>query len=115
MGDLAFGHTGLDIETAVRAGVPITTVIINNFTMGGYDKTMPTAMERFGAGNQSGNYADVAKALGARGIKVEKPEGIAPALEEANQANKEGEVCVVEIITRPDSRFSKYEDLLKLD
>ena len=115
MGDLAFGHTGLDIETAVRAGVPITTVIINNFTMGGYDKTMPTAMERFGAGNQSGDYADVARALGARGIKVEKPEGIAPALEEAHQANKEGEVCVVEIITRPDSRFSKYEDLLKRD
>ena len=83
--------------------------------MGGYDKTMPTAMERFGAGNQSGDYADVARALGARGIKVEKPEGIAPALEEAHQANKEGEVCVVEIITRPDSRFSKYEDLLKRD
>ena len=115
MGDLAFGHTGLDIETAVRAGVPITTVIINNYTMGGYDKSMPTAMERFGAGNQSGDYADVAKALGAKGIKVEKPEGVAPALEEAQQANKEGDVCVVEIITRQDTRFSKYDDLLRRD
>ena len=26
MGDLAFGHTGLDIETAVRAEVPITVM-----------------------------------------------------------------------------------------
>lgn len=112
MGDLAFGHTGLDIETAVRAGVPITTVVINNHTMGGYDKSMPTAMERFGAGNQTGNYADVAKALGAKGIKVEKPEGVAPALKEAQQANKEGEVCLVEIITRQDTRFSQYPNLL---
>jgi thiamine pyrophosphate-dependent acetolactate synthase large subunit-like protein len=112
MGDLAFGHTGLDIETAVRAGVPITTVVINNHTMGGYDKSMPTAMERFGAGNQTGDYADVARALGAKGIKVEKPEGVAPALKEAQQANKEGEVCLVEIITRQDTRFSQYPDLL---
>ena len=112
MGDLAFGHTGLDIETAVRAGVPITTVVINNHTMGGYDKSMPTAMERFGAGNQTGDYADVAKALGAKGIKVENPEGVAPALKEAQQANKEGEVCLVEIITRQDTRFSQYPNLL---
>jgi len=115
MGDLAFGHTGLDIETAVRAGAPITTVLINNYTMGGYDKSMPTAMERFGAGNQTGDYADVAKALGAKGIKVEKPEGIAPALQEAQKANRDGETCVVEIITRQDTRFSQYPDLLRRD
>ena len=113
MGDLAFGHTGLDLETAVRAGAPITTVVINNYTMGGYDKSMPTAMERFGAGNQTGDYAGVAKALGAKAIKVEKPEGIAPALQEAQKANKEGDVCLVEIITRQDTRFSQYPDLLR--
>lgn len=113
MGDLAFGHTGMDIETAVRAEVPITTVIINNFTMGGYDKSMPTAMEKYGAGNQTGEYADVAKALGAEAVKVEKPEGIAPALKNAQIANKEGKVAVIEIITRQDTRFSWYNDLLQ--
>lgn len=113
MGDLAFGHTGLDIETAVRAEVPITTVIINNFTMGGYDKSMPTAMEKYGAGNQTGEYADVAKALGAEAVKVEKPEGIAPALRNAQIANQEGKVAVIEIITRQDTRFSWYNDLLQ--
>ncbi|MFV2089626.1 MAG: thiamine pyrophosphate-dependent enzyme, partial [Pseudomonadales bacterium] len=113
MGDLAFGHTGLEIETAVRAEIPITTVIVNNFTMGGYDKSMPTAMEKYGAGNQTGDFAEVARALGARGIKVEKPAGIAPALQEAQIANREGEVVVIEIITRQDTRFSRYDDLLK--
>src|SRR6185312_7897836 len=33
MGDAAFGMTGLDFETAVRAGVPILTIVLNNSTM----------------------------------------------------------------------------------
>jgi len=113
MGDLAFGHTGLDIETAVRAEVPITTVIVNNATMGGYDKSMPTAMEKYGAGNQGGDYAGVAAALGATAIKVEEPGAIAPALAAAQKANAEGGVAVIEVITRQDTRFSRYDDLLK--
>ena len=40
MGDLAFGHTGMELETAVRAEIPITTVVINNLTMGRYDEKM---------------------------------------------------------------------------
>lgn len=113
MGDLAFGHTGLDVETAVRAEVPITTVIVNNATMGGYDKSMPTAMEKYGAGNQGGDYAGVAGALGATAIKVEEPGAIAPALAQAQKANAEGRVAVIEVITRQDTRFSRYDDLLK--
>lgn len=113
MGDLAFGHTGLDIETAVRAEAPITSVVINNATMGGYDASMPTAMERYGAGNQGGDYAGIAKACGAEAVKVEKPEGIAPALADAQRANKDGKTMVIEIITRQDTRFSWYNDLLK--
>src|SRR5690242_20849456 len=33
MGDAAFGMTGLDFETAVRCGVPILTVVLNNSAM----------------------------------------------------------------------------------
>ena len=33
MGDAAFGMTGLDFETAVRSGIPILTVVLNNSTM----------------------------------------------------------------------------------
>ncbi len=113
MGDLAFGHTGLEIETAVRGEIPITTVVINNRTMGGYDKSMPTAMQRYGAGNQSGDYAGVAKALGAKAIHVNKVDELAPALKAARRANDEGEVCVIEVATRQDTRFSQYTDLLR--
>jgi len=112
MGDLAFGHTAMEIETAVRAGIPITSLIINNLTMGGYDKSMPTAMERYGAGNQSGDYAGVARALGAKAINVEEASGVGPAIQEAQEANKNGEVVVIEVRTRQDTRFSAYPDLL---
>ena len=33
MGDAAFGMTGLDFETAVRTGIPITTIVLNNSAM----------------------------------------------------------------------------------
>ena len=105
MGDLAFGHTGTEIETAVRAEVPITTVVINNGTMGGYDTKMPVAMEKYGAGNQTGDYADLGKAMGATGIKVEDPRELVPALEKAQRENAEGRVTVIEVITRQDTRW----------
>ncbi|MYD42333.1 MAG: thiamine pyrophosphate-requiring protein [Gammaproteobacteria bacterium] len=112
MGDLAFGHTGTEIETAVRAEVPITTVVINNGTMGGYDSKMPVAMTKYGAGNQTGDYADLGKAMGATGIKVEDPNELVPALETAHRENAEGRVTVIEVITRQDTRFSQYGDYL---
>ena len=113
MGDLAFGHTGMELETAVRAELPITTVVINNLTMGGYDEKMPVAMERYGVGNQSGDYAGVAQALGAKAIHVEDAAGIGPALETAKRANAEGQVAMIEIRTRQETRFSIYMDLLR--
>src|SRR6185437_7546507 len=36
MGDLAFGTAGMEVETAVRMGLPIMTILLNNSCMGGY-------------------------------------------------------------------------------
>lgn len=112
MGDLAFGHTGMEIETAVRANVPITTVIVNNKTMGGYDTKMPVAMKEYGVGNQSGDYADMAKAMGAVSMRIDDPRELNHALKQAQQENDEGNVVVVEVMTRQDVRFSQYPELL---
>ena len=48
MGDGAFGMSGLDIETASRARVPITTVLLNNGGMATYPGGFPVAQERYG-------------------------------------------------------------------
>ena len=48
MGDTAFGMVGLDVETAVRENIPITTVVLNNSTMAIYaDSRIPTAVARY--------------------------------------------------------------------
>ncbi|MDA1299511.1 MAG: thiamine pyrophosphate-requiring protein [Proteobacteria bacterium] len=112
MGDLAFGHTGTEIETAVRAQIPITTLVINNRTMGGYDEKMPVAMKKFGAGNQSGDYAGMGRAMGAVGIHVDRPGDIAAAIARARRENLEGRVVVIEVATCQESRFSQYTGLL---
>jgi len=48
MGDGAFGMSGLDIETSVRAKAPITTVLINNGGMATYPGGYPTSRKTFG-------------------------------------------------------------------
>ena len=54
MGDGAFGMSGLDIETAVRAGTPITTVVLNNGGMATYPGGYPVAREQFGTDRDDG-------------------------------------------------------------
>jgi len=107
MGDAAFGHCGMDVETAVRNNIPITIVVINNSGMGGYKEGMPTAYEQYGASVLSGNYAALAESLGAKGIRVEQPDGIGAALQQARSENESGNTVLVEIITSMENRMSK--------
>ncbi|MSQ08601.1 MAG: thiamine pyrophosphate-requiring protein [Dehalococcoidia bacterium] len=108
MGDGAFGMSGLDLETSVRAGLPITTVVLNNGTMGGYNKALPVAMEKYNVGNMTGDYAKIAEGLGAVGIKVSKVTEIGPALKKAQQLNKEGKTVLLDVKTQQQMDFSIY-------
>lgn len=111
MGDAAFGMSGLDIETSVRSGLPITTVVLNNSTMGGYNHSLPHAMELYGAGNMTGNYAMIAQGMGAEGIIVEKPEEIGPAIERARKINFEQGISVlIDVKTQQQMKFSIYDE-----
>jgi thiamine pyrophosphate-dependent acetolactate synthase large subunit-like protein len=108
MGDAAFGMAGLDIETSVRSGNPITTIVLNNGTMGGYNRSLPTAMEQFGAGNMTGNYSMIAEGLGAKGIVVTKPEEIGPAIKQAQKINAGGRSALIDVKTQQEMKFSVY-------
>ena len=106
-----FGMSGLDLETSNRNGAPITTILLNNGTMGGYNRALPTAMGEFGAGNMTGDYAGVAEALGGIGIKVTDPNEIAPALTRARQVNfDEGKSVMIDVKTQQELKFSAYPD-----
>jgi len=108
MGDAAFGMAGLDIETAVRNEIPITTVLMNNGIMGGYDAYFPESMERDGVGKLSGDYAKIAEGMGATGISVSKAAEFVPAVREAQRLNAEGETVLLQVYTQQEKRMSNF-------
>lgn len=108
MGDAAFGMAGLDIETTVRNEIPITTVLLNNGRMGGYDHYYPESMPRHGVGMLSGDYAKIAQGMGAVGIQVHRPGGIIPAIRRAQRLNSEGKTVLVEVFTQQEDRMSRF-------
>jgi len=102
MGDLAFGTAGMEIETASRERIAILTIILNNSVLGGYSNYMPVASERYNSNKLTGDYAGVARALGAYGERVERPEDVQAAIERGVAATRDGQPAVLEMITREE-------------
>ena len=108
MGDAAFGMSGLDIETATRSELPILTVVLNNGVMTHYYEHMPYATEHWNSNALGGEYAEVARGLGAYGEKVSDPGEIAPAIQRALAANREGQPALLEMKTKEEENISRY-------
>ena len=108
MGDGAFGMSGTDIETSSRAGVPITTVLLNNGGMATYPGGFPTARETFGVSHMQGNYAQIAEGMGAVGIVVTKVAGMGPALKEAQRLNADGKTVLIDVQSNMEAKKSRY-------
>ena len=106
MGDAAFGMTGLDFETAVRCGIPITTIVLNNSAMAIERHALVVSHDRYRTRDIGGNYADLARAMGGHSERVEKPAEIIPALQRARQLNAEGHAVLLEFITSEEIEFS---------
>jgi acetolactate synthase-1/2/3 large subunit len=102
MGDAAIGMVGMDIETAVRCGIPVMTVVFNNGLMGGYTYWQPIATEKYRIQYLGGRYCDLARALGAQGERVETIHDLQPAFARAINATREGKPALVEVMTREE-------------
>jgi thiamine pyrophosphate-dependent acetolactate synthase large subunit-like protein len=109
MGDGAFGMSGLDIETSVRAGAPITTVVLNNGGMATYPGGYPVSRERYGNTEMTGNYAQIAEGMGAVGIVVEDPNQIGEALQQAQNLNAEGKTVLLDVRSNLEGRRSRFD------
>ena len=109
MGDGAFGMSGLDIETSVRAGAPITTILLNNGDMATYPGMYAVSREKFNVTHMTGDYAKIAEGLGAVGITVTRPEEVAPALRQAQQLNAEGKTVLIDIHSNLEARRSRFD------
>jgi acetolactate synthase I/II/III large subunit len=106
MGDAAFGMTGLDFETAVRTGIPITTIVLNNSSMAIERHALVVSHDKYRARDIGGNYADMGRAMGGYAERVEKPDEIVPAIQRARQHNEAGRAVLLEFITSQEINFS---------
>jgi len=107
-GDAAIGFTGMDFETAARERIPILSVLLNNFSMAIEIPIMPVSTEKYRSTDISGHYADMAKAFGGYGERVESPEQIIPAIQRGIQKTEEGLPALLEFITAKETEISSF-------
>jgi acetolactate synthase-1/2/3 large subunit len=85
-GDGSFGYGAMEMETAVRYGIPIVVVVHNDK---GWGMTRDMQVEFFGENRELGNqlglvrYDKLVESLGGYGEFVERAEDLKPALERA--------------------------------
>ena len=108
MGDAAIGMAGMDIETAVRHNIPILTIVLNNHVLSGYSRNYPVATEKFGFTNLYGEYADLAKSLGAHSERIEDPNEVIPGIKRAMESMKDGKPALIEFMTSEENNLSRY-------
>ncbi|RXZ41987.1 sulfoacetaldehyde acetyltransferase, partial [Crenobacter cavernae] len=100
-GDGAWGMSLMETMTCVRHQIPVTAVVFHNRQWGAEKKNQVDFYNRrFVAGeldNQS--FAEIARAMGAEGIVVDKLEDVGPALKKAiDMQMNEGKTCIIEIL-----------------
>jgi len=83
-GDGSFGLTGMEIETAARNDIRTLTVILNNESLGASRETLHDRFKGHEIGvSLKGDYAAMARALGAYGEQVVEPQGLSGAVDRA--------------------------------
>jgi acetolactate synthase-1/2/3 large subunit len=106
MGDAAFGMVGTDFETAARSGIPICTIVLNNYSMACETDAMAASHRLYNARDLGGNYADMASAMGGWSERVTDPGQIAGAIKRARKATEDGKAALLEFITKQETQTS---------
>lgn len=107
-GDAAIGFTGMDFETAVRERIPILSILFNNFSMACEIPIMQVSTKKYGSTEISGHYADMAKAFGGYGERVEEPADIVNAIKRGIEATEDGVPALLEFITAKEVSYSLF-------
>ena len=102
-GDGAWAMSMVEVMTAVRHDIPVTAVVFHNRQWGAEKKNQVDFYgRRFVAGElEAGeNYAQIARAMGAAGVRVDQLDDVGPALERAidDQMTKR-QTTVIEVMT----------------
>jgi acetolactate synthase I/II/III large subunit len=108
VGDGGFAMTMNGLMTAVEQDIPIITVVFNNNALG----WVLHGSGPFAAEFKDWDHAAIARAMGCRGVRVDDPAGLAPALREALAAR---EPCVIDVRTSLKTTFADITSQLAKD
>jgi len=100
-GDGAWGMSMGETLTCVRENIPVTAVVFNNGQWGAEKKNQVDFYgRRFVAGElENPSFAEIARAMGAQGVRVDSLEDVGPALRQAvDRQMNEGKTTVIEIM-----------------
>ena len=101
-GDGAWAMSMSEIMTSVRHNIPVTAVVFHNRQWGAEKKNQVDFYgRRFVAGELDGaeDYSEIAKAMGAEGIRIDDLEEVGPVLDNAIKAQMEdGITTVIEVM-----------------
>ncbi|MAG51723.1 MAG: sulfoacetaldehyde acetyltransferase [Acidimicrobiaceae bacterium] len=129
-GDGAWAMSMVEVMTAVRHDIPVTAIVFHNRQWGAEKKNQVDFYgRRFVAGELDGDedYSEIARAMGAEGVRVDQLEDVGPALRAAIDAQMtDGRTTVVEImctkelgdpfrkdaLSRPVRNLEKYTDFV---
>ncbi len=129
-GDGAWAMSMVEVMTAVRHDIPVTAVVFHNRQWGAEKKNQVDFYgRRFVAGELDGgeNYAEIARAMGANGVRVDKIDNVGAALTDAIDAQmNRGQTTVIEImctkelgdpfrrdaLSTPVRHLDKYKDFV---
>ncbi len=90
MGDGSFGMSAGELETVGRLGLPVTIIQFNNATFGWIKVSQDLLYDGrcFGVDfSADTDHVAIARGFGLRGVRVENPEEVEPALQEALSAD----------------------------
>ncbi|MFF2774752.1 pyruvate dehydrogenase [Streptomyces sp. NPDC058052] len=100
-GDGGFTMLMGDFLTLVQYELPVKIVLFNNSSLGMVELEMLVAgLPSYGTGNRNPDFAAVARAAGAYGVRVEKPRQLAGALKDAF---KHKGPALVDVVTDPNA------------
>ena len=126
-GDGAWGMSLMETMTCVRHNIPVTAVVFHNRQWGAEKKNQVDFYNRrFVAGElDNTSFAEIARAMGAEGVTVDRIEDVGPALKRAiDMQMNEGKTTIIEImctqelgdpfrrdaLSKPVRHLDKYKD-----
>ena len=101
VGDGAWGMSMMETLTCVRHNIPVTAVVFHNRQWGAEKKNQVDFYNRrfVAAELENESWAEIGKAMGAEGIRVDELDAVGPALQKAvDMQMNQGKTTIVEVM-----------------